>query len=38
MPTGPTDIQVAYNMMGNMKIITNLDQPDPCVAIEEAIP
>ena len=31
-----TDIQVAYNMMGNMKIlITNPGQPDPALLSEK---
>ena len=38
MLAAPTDIQVGYDMMGNMKeILTNLAQPDPCVTVDEAI-
>ena len=38
MLAAPTDIQVGYNMMGNMKkILINLGQPDPCVTVDEAI-
>ena len=36
MRTTSTDIQVAYNMMGNMKIlITNPGQPDPALLSEK---
>ena len=38
IPAPPTDIQVVYNMMINLKkMLKNLGQPDPCITLDEAI-